>query len=199
MGPPDDRRWRAGRDFRAPTCAACHMSAAKTVARTHDVTERLSWGTQAPLTVRPSEFAPFPAATDWEEERAKMAAVCLQCHSETWTRGHFVNLDGVIRNYNETYYRPIKNLIDGLYRGGLLSKARYFDEDLEWEFYEFWHHEGRRARMGAAMMAPDYAWWHGFYELKRRFGHIIETAATLRRQGSVRSYREGPGTYQKPQ
>ncbi len=30
------------------------------------------------------------------------------------------------------------------------------------------HHEGRRARFGAAMMAPDYAWWHGFYELKKR-------------------------------
>jgi len=25
-----------------------------------------------------------------------------------------------------------------------------------------WHHEGRRARMGTAMMGPDYAWWHGF-------------------------------------
>ena len=190
---PDDRNWKAGRDFRAPTCAACHMSAAGTIPRTHDVTERLSWETQAPLTVRPSEFAPFPVATNWEEQRGKMEAVCLQCHSETWTRGHFANLDEVIRNYNETYYRPIKNLIDGLYQAGRLSTARYFDEDLEWEFYEFWHHEGRRARMGAAMMAPDYAWWHGFYELKRRFGTIVETAAALRKRSVVQGYREVPG------
>ena len=57
-GTPDDRRWTAGRDFRAPTCTFCHMSAASTVARTHDVTERLAWELQAPLTVRPQDFAP---------------------------------------------------------------------------------------------------------------------------------------------
>ena len=59
--------------------------------------------------------------------------------------------------------------MDNLYAKGILSKSSYFDEELEWEFYELWHHEGRRARMGSAMMAPDYAWWHGFYELKHRF------------------------------
>jgi len=68
---PDDGQWRAGRDFRAPTCAVCHMSAADTVAKTHDVTERLSWETQAPFTVRPSEFKPFPAETDWRDRERK--------------------------------------------------------------------------------------------------------------------------------
>ena len=66
--------------------------------------------------------------------------------------------------------------MDELYAAGRLSEDLYFDEELEWEFYEFWHHEGRRARMGAAMMAPDYAWWHGFYELKHRFLKILELA-----------------------
>jgi hypothetical protein len=173
------------------------MSAAGRVPRTHDVTERLSWETQAPRTVRPSEFAPFPAAINWEEQRAKMEAVCLQCHSETWTRGHFANLDEVIRNYNETYYRPVKTLIDGLYQARLLSRTPYFDEFLEWEFYEFWHHEGRRARMGAAMMAPDYAWWHGFYELKHRFARIQEAATALRRQRKDQTYLELPGRFQQ--
>ena len=69
--------------------------------------------------------------------------------------------------------------IDALYAAGLLSAERYFDEPLEWEFYELWHHEGRRARMGAAMMAPDYAWWHGFYELKHRFNHVMDAARDL--------------------
>ena len=31
----------------------------------------------------------------------------------------------------------------------------------------------------AAMMAPDYAWWHGFYELKKRFMEIEEQAEQL--------------------
>ncbi len=177
----NDGLWKAGRDFRAPTCAVCHMSATENVPGTHNVTERLSWETQAPLTVRPNEFEPFPADTDWKIERQKMKKVCSQCHSNRWTEDHFKNLDDVIRNYNELYYKPAKAILDNLYNKNLLSRTQYFDEALEWEFYEFWHHEGRRARMGTAMMAPDYAWWHGFYELKRRFARIQNESELLRR------------------
>jgi hydroxylamine dehydrogenase len=28
---------------------------------------------------------------------------------------------------------------------------------------------GRRARRGAAMSGPDYAWWHGIYEVAKNF------------------------------
>ena len=42
-----------------------------------------------------------------------------------------------------------------------------FDEEIEFKFFEYWHHEGRRARMGASMMGPDYTQWHGFYKLAR--------------------------------
>ena len=194
---PEDGKWQAGRDFRAPTCAACHMSAAAHVPKTHDVTERLSWETQAPLTVRPSDFKPFPARTDWKEERAKMKSVCLQCHSRDWTDHHFSNFDQVVANYNETYYIPVKTLIDSLYASEQLSDERYFDEELEWAFYEFWHHEGRRARMGAAMMAPDYAWWHGFYEMKHRFVNIVQEAEALKSRGEAASiYKKFPGRYE---
>lgn len=189
----DDMRWIAGRDYRAPTCAGCHMSEAPGVARTHDVTERLSWELQAPLTVRPSDFAPFRAATDWREEREKMRGVCSQCHSGEWVSGHFVNLDSIIANYNEIYYAPVHRTLTALYEDGLLSRESYFDEKLEWEFYEFWHHEGRRARMGAAMMAPDYAWWHGFYELKHRYVTFMEEAERLRRAGAGERYDVFPG------
>jgi hydroxylamine dehydrogenase len=33
--------------------------------------------------------------------------------------------------------------------------------------------------MGTAMMAPDYAWWHGFYECKKRFNNYMEEARHL--------------------
>jgi hypothetical protein len=33
--------------------------------------------------------------------------------------------------------------------------------------------------MGAAMMAPDYAWWHGFYECKKRYNNFMEEAHHL--------------------
>jgi hypothetical protein len=70
-------------------------------------------------------------------------------------------------------------MLDELYEKGLLDKTKFFDEELEVEYYELWHHEGRRARFGAAMMAPDYAWWHGFYECKKRYNSFMEKARDL--------------------
>ena len=171
--------WTPGVDYRGPTCASCHMSGAGTVMTSHDVTERLSWEIQAPLTVRPSEFAAFPAKTNWETERDKMKVVCMQCHGKRWVDGHYEKFDGVVREYNEVYFKPAKALFDELVEKKLLDPTRFFDERLEIEFYELWHHEGRRARMGAAMMAPDYAWWHGFYEVKHRFTGFSEEARHL--------------------
>lgn len=171
--------WTPGVDYRTPTCSVCHMSGINGVATSHDVTERLAWETQAPLTIRPSEFKPFPAKTDWKEERQKMKSVCLACHSETWTDGHFEKLDETVENYNENYFKPMKKLTDELYEKKLISKDKPLDEKIEIDMYELWHHEGRRARFGAAMMAPDYAWWHGFYELKKRCMSIEEQAEHL--------------------
>jgi hypothetical protein len=168
--------WTAGTDYRAPTCAACHMSGTNKVSTTHDVTERLSWETQAPLTIRPSEFKPFPADTDWQVERDKMKAVCSDCHGNSWIDAHYENLDKAVEEYNEVYFKPAKAMLDDLYAKGLLDDSKFFDELLEVEYYELWHHEGRRARMGAAMMAPDYAWWHGFYECKNRYNEYMKEA-----------------------
>ena len=41
--------------------------------------------------------------------------------------------------------------------------------DIGYIWFEIWHHEGRRARMGAAMQGPDYTHWHGMYEVSRNF------------------------------
>ncbi len=166
--------WTPGVDFRAPTCASCHMSGAGTVLTTHDVTERLSWELQAPLTVRPQDFKPFPAKINWKTARENMKTICMQCHGKTWVDDHYIKLDQVVQEYADVYYTPAKKLLDELYAKGLLDKTRYFDENMEFEFYELWHYEGRRARMGTAMMAPDYAWWHGFYECKKQFSHFVE-------------------------
>ncbi len=171
--------WTPGVDYRAPTCAVCHMSGAGPVLTSHDVTERLAWETQAPLTVRPENFKPFPAKVNHEVERQKMKDICLQCHGNTWTDAHFVRLDKVVEEYNEVYFKPVKKMLDDLYAKGLLDKTKFFDEELEIEFYEIWHHEGRRARFGAAMMAPDYAWWHGFYDLKKHYNTYMEKARDL--------------------
>jgi len=176
--------WTPGVDFRAPTCASCHMSGAGSVKTSHDVTERLSWETQAPLTVRPADFKPLPAKTDWKVERQKMSEVCQQCHGKNWVDSFYVDFDKAVEEYNENYFKPAKARLDDLYEKGILSKESFFDEHLEVEFYELWHHEGRRARMGAMMMAPDYAWWHGFYECKHRFNNFMAEAHELEAAGA---------------
>jgi len=175
--------WTAGVDYRAPTCSTCHMSAVNGVKGTHDVTERLAWETQAPVTVRPADFKPWPAKNDWKEERGKMKKVCLACHSPAWTDGHFARLDDVVKTYNDDYFIPMKKKVSKLYDKKLLDKTLPMDEKLEVELYELWHHEGRRARFGAAMMAPDYAWWHGFYEMKKRCMEIDEMIDHLEETG----------------
>jgi hypothetical protein len=186
--------WTPGVDYRAPTCSVCHMSGVGDVATTHDVTERLAWETQAPLTIRPSQFKPFPAKTDWKKEREKMEKVCLSCHSEDWTEGHFARFDAAVANYDSVYYKPMKNLVGQLYEKKLLNKEKPLDEKIEIDMYELWHHEGRRARFGAAMMAPDYAWWHGFYELKKRCMAIEEQAEQLLQGGKAAKVFEVKGT-----
>ncbi|MFH2058921.1 MAG: hypothetical protein ABIJ59_08465 [Pseudomonadota bacterium] len=59
--------------------------------------------------------------------------------------------------------------------GQLMSKSARgytgFQHKLGYTWFEIWHHEGRRARMAAAMFAPDYTHWHGMYEIARNFYH----------------------------
>jgi len=66
---------------------------------------------------------------------------------------------------------------------GDIETTHYVGKRLSWELqapkYELWHHEGRRARMGTAMMAPDYTWWHGFYECKKRFNKFMTESKLL--------------------
>ncbi len=165
--------WTAGLDYRTPACAACHISGAAKTPANHDVGHRLSWELQAPLTAHPVD-------NDWRAARLRMEEVCLQCHSRSWTKSHFVRLDRVVEEYNRAYYEPMAKLIDELYKNGGLDRTRLVDEPLEIEADEFWRREGRRAKMGAAMMAPDYTWWHGFYELKKHYSEIKARAVQLK-------------------
>ena len=194
--------WSPGTDFRGPTCAACHMSGAGTTLTTHDVTERLSWEIQAPLTIRPEEFKAFPAKTNWKVERDKMKEVCMQCHGKVWVDDHYEKYDRVIEEYNEIYFKPAKAMLNTLYEKGVLDQSKFFDERLEVEYYELWHHEGRRARMGTAMMAPDYVWWHGFYECKKRYNNFMEEARELLKHNQkayiAKDFPNATGSTEKP-
>ena len=65
-----------------------------------------------------------------------------------------------------------------------LMKPVQFTNQLDWVWYEIWHHEGRRARHGVSMMGPDYTHWHGTYEVAKHFyTEMIPELEALARQG----------------
>jgi hypothetical protein len=179
----DVKDWVAGVDYRAPTCAGCHMSGAPGAPKTHDVSARLSWELEPAVSRHTDNIAnslgiDFSDGTSWETKRDRMKAVCNQCHSEVWVDNYYLQADIVVELYNEQY-AYVKSILDDLYADGLLTPEP-FDELIEFKIYEFWHHEGRRARMAAFMQAPDYVQWHGFYELLQDKVEIEHMAAEIR-------------------
>ena len=168
----DSPKWIVGEDYSAaPTCATCHMSATKNQPVTHDIGMRISWNNRPVLSVRP-EVADAKMGlpgkdVSWKERRANMKDVCLNCHNTNWVDGFYVQYDGLIDLYNDKYGKPGKALY-ALAKPLRPYKAP-FSHKVDWVWFELWHHEGRRARHGASMMAPDYTHWHGTYDLAKHF------------------------------
>ncbi|NGX42325.1 MAG: Hydroxylamine oxidoreductase [Chlamydiae bacterium] len=180
----DADKWVLGEDYsQAPTCATCHMSANTRNNRkiTHDPGERISWTNRPPISIVEDTDAEgkLVTATDPEEreeltvdsaqdKRNRMKAVCSHCHTGDYIDAFYVQYDDFVVLYNEKFAKPGQAIMNVLSENKLLSKTD-FDEKIKWTWFYLWHHEGRRARHGASMMAPDYAHWHGMFEVAERF------------------------------
>lgn len=152
--------WIVGKDYTAaPACVTCHMSATPTQKISHDVGERISWTLRPPVSYK---------LENADRKRNSMQNVCKNCHTISFVVGHYKQFDNLVNLYNEKFAKPATLIRSELMERGKLSKAD-FDEKLDWIYFELWHHEGRRARHGAAMSGPDYAWWHGLYEVAKNF------------------------------
>ncbi len=185
--------------YSGPTCSSCHMSAAGSQKVTHDVGERISWTLRPPVSTRisqvryadglrediPGDAPQLPssggmyksksgaekkvdAVLPWKERREKMQDVCAQCHAGPFVVAFYKQFDDLVGLYNDKFALPGQAIMNELRSRKLISAAD-FDDPIEWTWYELWHHEGRRARHGASMMGPDYAWWHGIYEVAKHF------------------------------
>ena len=180
----DADEWVLGVDYSAaPTCATCHMSGNKENGGviTHDPGQRISWTNRPPVSVRmdtdinhaivkatdPDERRKLVVDTA-DQKRTRMKQVCANCHSESYVNNFYTQYDNLIVLYNEKFAKPGLAIMGALKDGGLITPTQ-FDEEIEWTWFYLWHHEGRRARHGAAMMAPDYTHWHGMYEVAERF------------------------------
>src|SRR5262249_7803118 len=103
-----------------------------------------------------------------EAKRGRMKDVCSHCHTPDYVNAFYKQYDDFVVLFNEKFAKPGQIIMKSLRDQKLLTAAE-FDEEIEWTWYFLWHHEGRRARHGASMMAPDYAHWHGMYEVADRF------------------------------
>ncbi|MFC1782584.1 multiheme c-type cytochrome [Planctomycetota bacterium] len=118
----------------------------------------------------------------WQDRREQMKGACLNCHNDTYIDNFYHQYDDFVVLYNEKFAKPSKAFMDELKEDGVLKANAPFEKDVQWIFYELWHHEGRRGRHGASMMGPDYTHWHGLYEVAKHFyleflPAVIEAAA----------------------
>ncbi len=167
----DAQPWRVGMEYTAaPTCATCHMSATEEQPVTHDVGRRISWNLRPPISekIDAKAIKAGEVVESWENRRHNMINVCTKCHADKYVDAFYAQFDSAIILYNEKFGKPSTKIVKMMKAGGVLTPTN-FDEELEWTYFYLWHHEGRRARHGASMMAPDYTQWHGFFEVAERF------------------------------
>jgi len=202
----DAKPWVLGVDYSAaPTCASCHMSGnIRNGGRvTHDPGERISWTNRPPVSLVMDTDINHGIVTEPDPEkrrvliadgaaqkRDRMKEVCTTCHTNSYVNAFYRQYDDLVVMYNEKFAKPGLAIMAALVDNGLRTPTE-FDEDVEWTWFYLWHHEGRRARHGAAMMAPDYTHWHGMYEVAERFymGLVPQTREIIRHARA-----EGKGT-----
>jgi hypothetical protein len=107
--------------------------------------------------------------TTWQERREKMKGACLNCHNHTYVDNFYIQFDDLVTLYNEKFAKPAQEMMNDLTKDGVLNPKAPFEHEVQWVFWELWHHEGRRARHGASMMGPDYTHWHGMYEVGKHY------------------------------
>jgi len=167
----DSNKWIVGEDYNAaPTCATCHMSRTKDLPVTHDIGDRISWNLRAPVSAKIDAKAikQGKQVKPWLERRKDMKDVCSSCHGRNIVDNFYEQLDAFVDLFNDKFAIPSKQLVDLVKKEGLIDKTKFNDE-IEWTYFYLWHHEGRRARHGAAMLAPDYVHWEGMFEIAHRF------------------------------
>jgi hypothetical protein len=209
----DAKTWVLGKDYTAaPTCATCHMSGHSRNGGkvTHDPGERISWTNRPPISARMDtdlnhkvikETDPKKrralVADSWPNKRTRMTEVCRHCHTPDYITSFYTQYDDFVVLYNEKFAKPGGMIMKALLDNGLRSTVK-FDEEIEWTWFYLWHHEGRRARHGASMMAPDYAHWHGMYEVAERFYmELIPQARELCHHGKEHGKKAGAEKVEK--
>jgi len=173
----ESSKWVVGEDYTAaPTCATCHMSATPNQDISHNIGLRIKWNNR-PIHSKLShetdaKWGLASASIHADTRRENMEDVCAGCHNENFTDNFFIQYEGLIDLYDQKFATPGEQLYNAalpLLRKESDGNHIKFSDPIDFTWFELWHHEGRRARHGASMMAPDYTHWHGTYDLGKHF------------------------------
>jgi len=160
-------------DFPAPTCSICHMSAFGNQPTTHDVGDRLTWFLFAPVSTR---------RPDWESNQEAMQGVCQECHNQLFITGFYTAADTATDRVNQ-WVEESQEIIAPLEAANLLT-AEPFDEPIDFTYFNLWHHWGRTTKFGTWMQGPDYAQWHGAYEVLHERAKLKQSVAEKLGEGA---------------
>lgn len=126
----------------------------------------------------------------FDAERAKLLAVCSDCHSEKFALAEMEKGDETIREIDHLMAEAIR-IVTALYDQGLLEKdpdGAYFPDLLafhdsptviEQRLFVMHLEHRMRAFQGVFHNNPDYALWYGWSEMVRDLTAIREMAADL--------------------
>ncbi len=204
------------RRARAPVCATCHMPAGDHAVRTAWGFLALRLGEKDPewlkyrekilmalgvLTPEGQPTARFEVVQvgkvarltpeEWEAERARMLAVCSQCHAASFAAEQMRLADEIIKESDKLLAEAV-DIVEGLYRDGLLARPadrpphpdllRFYEveQPIEQKLYVMFLEHRMRSFQGAFHMNPDYMHWYGWAELKRDLVEIRREAEQLR-------------------
>lgn len=199
----DDWDWSrplAQGNYKAPTCAYCHMSGGK-----HQVADKTIWkfGLQ--------QVNPHTSGN--QVRRAQWIEVCADCHDADWARQQLAGLDEERRRAWPMLYAA-EGVLKDLRRDGLLhpaagqrppypmdfmerirprerigflegqSSAFYNVSPIERDYFEMWYFDNLGAYKGAAHGAPEFV-ERGHAAMKDALEHVQREAAWLRSQGEA--------------
>ncbi|MBC8367426.1 cytochrome c3 family protein [bacterium] len=132
------------------------------------------------------------SAAEFDAERAKMLAVCSDCHSENFANEELAKGDNMIREADKLMAAAIR-IIAGLYKDGILEKPEnysyafpdlltFHDSPTPIENTLFTMHLKHRMRtfQGAFHANPDYTLWYGWNEMVLDLNEIEYMAEELR-------------------
>ncbi|MBF0520948.1 MAG: hydroxylamine oxidoreductase [Nitrospirae bacterium] len=195
----ESNKWVVGEDyFAAPTCATCHMSATKDMPVSHNVGLRIKWNNRPAQLKQAHETdlvwgLPSGKITG-DMRKENMKKVCISCHNTNFTNAFYIQYEAEMQLYSEKWAKPGEKLFNKateVLKAVQGKEYATFANKIDYTWFELWHHEGRRARHGASMQAPDYTQWHGNYELaKNWYGEYVPELKEVIEMGKKSSNKE---------